>query len=387
MSNRVRASVLALTAAGIAAAVACGGSASNDDGATARDGGAPPPVVDAAPGTDAAIAHDAAPTCSPDVRTDPKNCGSCRHDCLGSPCLAGQCVPVVVAGSLDSPAAIALDATHVYWQSEKNGLVFRVAKAGGATEPLTSAPVDSQALARPQLYVDATHVYFTNNDKQAVQRVPLAGGPAETVVTLLNQVPTFTADADTIYVGAGSFYAAATLYRTKKNAPQVSTAMGDVFGLVSLAVDDTTLYWTEIEGVTAATSGSVRAISKTSTADAGAPTVLADKQGNPTSITVGAQVYWGNTDTGAVKTVSKAGGAAVSIAAAQFQPASIAIDAANIYWINLGNGKVMTCPLAGCSAGPRALAVDQASPTSLAVDDTAVYWTAKTGGAVMKVAK
>jgi hypothetical protein len=77
----------------------------------------------------------------------------------------------------------------------------------------------------------------------------------------------------------------------------------------------------------------------------------------------------------------------VSLATAQFQPAHVTLDATNVYWINAGSGDVMACPVSGCSAGPRVLALAQATPTGLAVDDTAVYWTAKSGGAVMKVAK
>ncbi|HEX7508686.1 MAG TPA: hypothetical protein VF550_18080, partial [Polyangia bacterium] len=45
-------------------------------------------------------------TACTDLLSDPKNCGTCGHDCLGGACSAGACQPVAVTGVLSVPPAV-----------------------------------------------------------------------------------------------------------------------------------------------------------------------------------------------------------------------------------------------------------------------------------------
>jgi hypothetical protein len=70
------------------------------------------------------------------LASDPLNCGSCGHDCLGGACVAGQCQPVVLGGGFTNPSAVALSETHLYFRegAQGAGRVVRLPKAGGELE-------------------------------------------------------------------------------------------------------------------------------------------------------------------------------------------------------------------------------------------------------------
>jgi len=65
-------------------------------------------------------------------------------------------------------------------------------------------------------------------------------------------------------------------------------------------------------------------------------------------------------------------------------PAAIAVDAANVYWIE-GLGSVRKVPIAGGT--PVTLAAAPVLPGGIAVDATSVYWTDTANGNVYKTAK
>ena len=50
-----------------------------------------------------------------DLLTDPANCGTCAHDCLGGACLNGNCQPIEVASAQSYPFGLALDSNDLYW--------------------------------------------------------------------------------------------------------------------------------------------------------------------------------------------------------------------------------------------------------------------------------
>jgi hypothetical protein len=85
---------------------------------------------------------------------------------------------------------------------------------------------------------------------------------------------------------------------------------------------------------------------------------------------------------------------AVALASGQESPVAIAVDGANVYWMNLGTnattdskaplpwsgGQILKCPLAGCGVAPVALASSLVqgpsteAPAPFATDGESVYW-------------
>jgi hypothetical protein len=137
----------------------------------------------------------------------------------------------------------------------------------------------------------------------------------------------------------------------------------------SIAVDTTSVYWTNYGGYT---FGRVLKVST----GGGTPITLASAQSAPNGIAVDAtNVYWTNQGSNTVMTVSNGGGTATALATGQEVSGGIAVDATSVYWTAFGLLKV---PIGGGT--PMALA--SGANGGIALDATSVYWTS---GGVMKV--
>jgi hypothetical protein len=116
---------------------------------------------------------------------------------------------------------------------------------------------------------------------------------------------------------------------------------------------------------------------------------LAKDQTRPDSIAVDAtRVYWIGWGADTVMSCSKTacGDAPTMIAGKQNKPGSVAIDAANVYWVRADNA-VMTCPIGGCTAGPKPIGVGLACDgppiacQNIVTAGGRVFWT--TGAAIV----
>jgi hypothetical protein len=108
--------------------------------------------------------------------------------------LTGRSLASLVAGQ-NNPRSVAADATHVYWATGPWGgaeTVQRVARGGGAVEPLASAGAFALAL-------DATHVYAADNYGGQIWRVPKGGGPIEVLATGQPYPFDIAVDASAVY--------------------------------------------------------------------------------------------------------------------------------------------------------------------------------------------
>lgn len=126
------------------------------------------------------------------------------------------------------------------------------------------------------------------------------------------------------------------------------------------------------------------------------PTTLASNLDNPWGLAVdSANVYWVNsgdcvTASGSVMmcAIGGCGDKPTTLASGLVCPWALAVDATTVYWTSLGDtndqplngpgaaiGSVMTCPIAGCNNAPTTLVSGIDSPQTLAVDATNVYWT------------
>jgi hypothetical protein len=234
-----------------------------------------------------------------DLNTDPENCGSPGHSCLGGICLAGHCQPVLVSdvyradqgpftdeawvytfgftsgfdfqGLIKYPHA-SLTATEVPtdvdgavngppntlgtnfglafggqvyfnygWSSSGNMVegVGRVDPNSGAAAVVVAATTGSAQRAIP-FTVDATHLYYA--DENGFYRMPIGGGAAEMLPQPANMVRTMTSDSTHVYLGAG--LPAAKLQRYTK-ADNTLMTLDDIWSIEHIAVDSTTVYTAE----------------------------------------------------------------------------------------------------------------------------------------------
>ncbi|MEW5718070.1 MAG: hypothetical protein AB1817_05560 [Chloroflexota bacterium] len=248
---------------------------------------------------------------------------------------------------------------------------------------------------------DDAFVYWTDcgNNPAAkngkVMRAPKSGGAlpstaAQGVLVANESCPTALAlDADNVYFLAndpGKSYSM-NLKRVAKTggaAPSATAQETLVAGqdIRSFAVDDANVYWT-ICDLTRGTG----AVSKMSKQGGAAAAVIDSNKGCFFDVAVdAANVYWIE-DRGIMR-AAKSGGAAVVLAPAQFHPRKLVLDETNAYWI--ADAYIMQIAKTGgappSTPAQGVLVAGQKDIGDLAVDRANVYWTGASG-ALMKIGK
>ena len=205
--------------------------------------------------------------------------------------------PLVVAGGLAGPEAVAVDSERVYFRAHHPtaGVALIAApRAGGATSVLASGH------AVRGVAVDGQHVYFTTND----------------------------------FPGAGVF-------RVEKRIGATPTAIArDQLHAWGILLDGERVYWTDygLQGQDGAVFSALkdgsdrRTLARTqveSIGAGGAPTVAVDET----------HVYWVESDyeRGRVMRVRKGGSEITVLAADQKGPNGVAVDRCGVYWSNIGD--------------------------------------------------
>jgi hypothetical protein len=168
-------------------------------------------------------------SCSDDLASDPENCGSCGHGCLGGACTAGLCQPIVLHNGA-AHQGLMVDDTHVYFANYE--LVMRIDKTGGAAQEL--APVMAN-IDDGSLQLNTTHAYWVESweDYDSVVRVAKAGGPREDVVPSMN-ADEYAIDDERIYYNDGG------LHSIPLDGGDVT--VHDSLYVYSLGIDDTYVY-------------------------------------------------------------------------------------------------------------------------------------------------
>ena len=138
-----------------------------------------------------------------------------------------------------------------------------------------------------------------------------------------------------------------------------------------LAATETHVYWTRTDGsVLRASSGD-------------APEILASGQSSPGDLVVDAsRVYWANLGDGTIVSAPLAGGPATIVVPSAGQAWSLAISPTTLSWIDNMTGEVWAQSLAG---GPPLLLATTQGAWSIAIDATRVYWSTLFAGDVLSV--
>jgi len=155
----------------------------------------------------------------------------------------------------------------------------------------------------------------------------------------------------------------------------------------AIAVDTTSVYWTDAPSVDLPTTGG-GAIVKVGVTG-GAPTTLVSGQADPQTLALAAgSLYWANFTGGDVAEASITGGTVTTLVPeTPFTPLALVANATSLAWTTEGTtgngaGTVMALPLAGGT--PVTLAIDQRDIVALAIDPANVYW--KNGPSILAVA-
>lgn len=385
-----------------------------DDG---RDGGSSSPGIDGSASLDGAVTSDGgalpdggasctAPladcnddgACETSLESDPKNCGTCGHDCgAGAACADKVCQPVVLAAGLKGAVSAAVNASALVVLKD-GGPVVCPKDGCGAASPTNLVGGEFFPAAPHTLYVDANDAYWlgkqTAGTRYELRKCAIAGcGLAPTTIdeeqngaemrgagnTILRYDP--TGEVTKFYLDGSAKKEYLTL-ATRPSSNRFALADGKMaFSNTDGATGGNTGVWVgdfaNKVPVKIMNAGDWVAIANGS--------VFASRADDDIHDAIYGCPFEGCGGVG----VKLGGGAASGTG----KIADMAADASGVYWVeNTGQtGRVMRCKLPDCAGGPEALAVAQNKPVSITLDDKFVYWVnagaSPDSGAVLRVAK
>jgi hypothetical protein len=355
------------------ALVACRSILGIEDGQLLPDAEAP---VDGAIPTDAATESaplEAGPdvdgnACGADLSTDPLNCGTCGHDCLGGTCSLGVCQPVTIQAGIEGTETVtdfAIDSTWIYYLFVANTgdhSLQKVPLAGGTPQTL----VDLGTEAGTDLFVDATFAYWISADASGqpqLRKAPLASGAASTVADPLGSssadVPAVATDGVSMYWADPS----GTISKVSLGGgtPAALATTQSVASTPVVAVDTTSFYWTT-------TTYDLKKVGL----NGGTP-ILVVSASSGLGFAGGMAVntsfaYWNGSGIWEAPVV---GGVPTQLVGSG-STGHIVIDSASIYWND--SATVYQVPLGGGNPVTLATTSPISTPRGLAVDATALYW-------------
>lgn len=287
---------------------------------------------------------------------------------------------------------------NIYGAESAESTEVSASPQAGATAPLTNAATNitdttatlNGSFNNPSGYT--TTVWFdygtttVYGNSTASQNYATAGTVNVSVnITGLQQTTTYHYRVVTQNTG-GTFYGSDKTFTTYIT-PQVVASGLD--GPVDMAVDSTSVYWTEAYYSGIPGGGAVRKVG----INGDAVTNLATALYSPYSIAIDStSVYWIGWDGGdVIKKVGISGGTVTTIASGLNSPYSIAVDSTSVYWAEIGSGTgtmtgaVKKVGINGGSVETLVSGLDM--PWKIVVDSSSVYWADNSDGgwAIKKV--
>lgn len=345
-----------------------------------------------APVTDAGDAGDAGTDggCAADLVRDPKNCGSCGHDCLGGACVAAKCQPLsLVDDPKYSPEGLAVDDTFVFFTDSNTQSILRVAKDG-------DGGISTIVAGEPNLFdlvAGGGYIYFSNPSAAdggpggLLSRCPTTGCTQPTRTDFLSGTP--KQPASLAMDSAHLYYAFANssgeVWRCDRpactNAKRLVTAPEPL----SLALNGSNVSWYAYQ------TGAIFTCAK-------GGCVTPDSRGHGSTLVYGmaadaTYLYFADV-AGTISRVEVANfGVEDPVIEKQNGPHYILEDGPDLYWINRGtgpsfsDGALLRCPKSDCGAKREVLATGLIAVYALVQDADALYYASSGDGRVWKLRK
>jgi hypothetical protein len=285
----------------------------------------------------------------------------------------------VLASDLDNPVAIALDGTRVFWAE-----VGAVRGSNGAVKVLDGACGEPKVVASggdpESLVVTARGIFVSDTIGMAVLEIGEDAGAPVPFVAPEPYPSHLVSDSAALY------WIGPTGIRTATLAGAQATTLAAETCPEGLATDGVSVFFTD----RCETADAVRAVPSAG----GSPTSLAaDTNGSGAIAIDDANVYWLNANGGRLMKVAKAGGAPRAIDSGFVDPTALAVDASGVYIADLpttGRGQLVRVPLDG---GPRELLFEgRGEIRAIVLDASHVFWvdqggTSARAGRLLKRAK
>lgn len=276
--------------------------------------------------------------------------------------------PIVIAGALVSPEAIAIDKTNVYFTSyiadRKLRALMKVPLAGGTPTRLAMAD-----MGVPSLAIADGSVLLSAWGDQSVLKVATADGAVAPIATGQRHAYGVAVDGARVIWTARDPTGRSILAAPLGGGPPIVLASGQR-DVAVIAADAGVVYWSSGDEIVKLTSGAQN------------PLPVTRAPAHPLALVVGdGRVFFaGAGEHGGIFEAPVSGGETHELAKLAGRPVGLAVDDERVYVATTGpNGAIFSAPRSGGRL--RTLAVDPDGPTALAADAHAVYWTSggKTG--------
>jgi hypothetical protein len=282
--------------------------------------------------------------------------------------------PQVLASGLNGPTDLVVDASNVYWTEFDGGTVSTTSINSGPVSTLASE-VTGTVSYPSGIAIDSTNVYWVESGRGEIKSVPKGGGMVTTVTSGLNWPSILKLQSGSLYcVELGAIVkvdisSGTTTTLVIWTTPHFTGDAGDI------AVDATSLYWTDIYG------GAIKKVS----INGGIITTLATGLYNPGPIAIdSSNVYWAEPNDvdpfGKIKKTSINGGTETVLAIYSFNRAKLAVDSGYVYWIDSDGENGWSVGKVHISGGEIAILArgqfvnGSSSAQALAIDSSSIYW-------------
>jgi hypothetical protein len=336
--------------------------------------------------SDAAHVGDApadAHECDGGLQTDPNNCGSCGHSCLGGACSAGVCQPVAIITEQTLGLEVAADDTNVYWVNSTAGAgnvvgtIKQHALAGG-----TPVVVSGNESYPGQLQVSGSRLYWltqtgTSAFSTSLRSAPVGGAGTVSIVATLTGIRTALAVTPD---GSREIFSAFAPSNDQYMIDVQHGSSGATFGptngrIGAMIADNAVAYMADVHGflVSFPFSGGVSNVLAY-----GMPGMFGVAGDTSRLFVLGAH---------RIDTYVPGGSQLQPFATGLHNPRNLVVDGTQVYWTDSADGAVYRMPVGG--GAQVKVASGQPAAQYIAQNSTSVFWTTLSGstGTIMRLAK
>jgi hypothetical protein len=347
-----------------------------------------------------------------DFKTDPNNCGSCGHNCLGGDCDSGTCQPVDVVSGQPGLEGMITDGTYLYWTGYGtpssnpptiNYVARRRVDGSDVVKVLAANEVGgtSLALASDKLY------WIAGQKLRSCDLPGCATGPTDAIADTVHSSQgydlLFEPTKKGLYISSHSDYnstnGAVTLLAAGSSTPAVVGP--NSIGASSLVRDAANVYWVATSTYSMDKANANGGLYRTRISDGVVTQLASGLTGDILDLAIGgnALFFSGSIQKpvmvqGIIRAPLPNGlplGALPTFVDAINVRGMVADDSYLYYaeWSLEGTGTVNRCPVAACPT-PEVIAPDAINPTMGAEDAVSIYWKSTTllpGGATSVVVR
>jgi len=337
--------------------------------------------------------------CSTNVQSDPVNCGSCGHDCLGGACVSGLCTPATVMTAEDAdgdPLLTGLDAQNLYYGQSAvlsgSGydayMMSKTATNGTGTSVITDQPTAEFYTTIEGQFVwsaaptRAPIAFYACNPSNCANPIALNVG---TPIASSSLLPSYWSSVTECGSVACVQWWDSTWTSVKSSGIADDTryvqsimAAGNFVYLIRQTIDTNNNFVSaslfSVNYLTLSLAQLAGSITQhTTIIDASAQSVLLYDSSAGSILRVPLPLGLGNN-------------APAFLTTAATTPATATEDSSAVYILD-GSGTLSKCSPSNCAATAQVLANGQNSPSKLFQDSKALYWSHSNPSAIERLAK